>query len=59
MTVEVMFASFYLSEYATELLMSDIAGILSAFSYEERDVDFIRGLATMKFERVYHKENKN
>ncbi|MGD2141992.1 MAG: hypothetical protein PVH79_00760 [Candidatus Bathyarchaeota archaeon] len=56
MRAELRLTSFYLSKEATELLMSYITGIFAAFDYEKRERKLLRGLANMRFEKVYHRQ---
>jgi plasmid stability protein len=57
MKAELRFASFALSEDMTELLVSYIAGVMRSLGYERRTGEFIRGLAKLSFERVFHTNN--
>ena len=55
MEAELRLASFTLSKEVTELLVSYIAGVMGSLGYERRDGEFIRGLTTLSFERIFHK----
>ena len=55
MNVKIRFASFFLTEEITELLIAHVTGLMGALGYEKQEENFIRGLATMSFERVYHR----
>jgi plasmid stability protein len=57
MKAELRFASFTLSEDLTELLVSYIVGVMGALDYERREGEFIRGLAKLSFERIFHSSN--
>lgn len=57
MKAELRFASFALSEEVTELLVSYISGVMASLGYERGEEEFIRGLAKLSFERVFHTYN--
>ena len=58
MKVELRFASFFLSEEMTELLVSYVVGLMAPLGYEKDEIDFIRGLAKLSFKRVFHTYNR-
>jgi hypothetical protein len=54
MNAELRLASFTLSEELTELLVIYCTGVMESLGYEKRNGEFVRGLAKLSFERVFH-----
>jgi hypothetical protein len=57
MNAELRFASFTLSEDVTELLVSYIAGVMGSLGYDRRGGEFFKGLAKLRFERIFRTSN--
>ncbi len=55
MSVEMRLVSFILSQEMTELLVTYVNGLMSSLGYKKNKAEYIRGLAKLGYQRVFHK----
>ena len=55
MFVTMRIVSFILSEEMTELLVTYVNGLMSSLGYKTEKAEYIRGLAKLGYQRVFHK----
>jgi hypothetical protein len=55
MFVNIRFVSFILSEEMTELLVTYVNGLMCPLGYKTNEAEYIRGLAKLGYQKVFHK----
>jgi len=54
----IRYASFMMTDEMTELLLSYISGVMRALNYKELNRDYLRGMATIKYNKILEINHK-